>query len=85
MTATTIKGHATTPCGNCGEPVVIVAVRGGNVRQTVALDPTWPVFLRIAEDPDTEPRGAYWIEDAAPVGEKKQALARHRCARRDDS
>lgn len=65
--------HATTPCPDCGHPVVLVHVGLAAVR----LCPTTRVYVRIP--PHGEDEAAYWIEDQAPRGEGRQCLARHRC------
>lgn len=68
--------YATTPCSTCGTAVVFVSVRSGSGHVTVPLDPALPVFHRLHEPDEGK---AFWIEDQAPKGEMRQALARHRC------
>lgn len=80
MTVYVDKPLATTQCQHCGSDVVFMSVRDGQSHRKVALDPRCPVFMRIAEDPDTEPRSAFWIELTKPPGEARPvALAQHRC------
>ncbi len=72
--------HETRPCKHCGQPVVFASVHAADgTMRVVTMDPSLPVYTRIV-DPDREPRGAFWLEDAPPgKGECRQSLAAHRC------
>lgn len=72
-----MRRHATTPCATCGALIVFASVRQPDgSHRTTPMDPTTPVYHRIRE-PDEG--NVFWIEDQAPKGEMRQALARHRC------
>ncbi len=69
--------YATTPCATCGAAIVFASVlQPDGTHRPTPMDPATPVYHRIRESDEGK---AFWIEDQAPKGESRQALARHRC------